>query len=119
MPARTNKKSISTKSKKAVSEVRANYRVPVKRAVTPRQNLILKKCKQALKGYYGERLKRVILYGSKAQITIETISILNGTLPPRVFGLVAEWALAHQNELRDDWQLVQNEAMPNKIDPLE
>jgi len=61
-----------------------------------------------------------VRYGdSKAQITIETISILNGTLPPRVFGLVAEWALAHQDELRDDWQLVQNEAMPNKIDPLE
>ena len=61
-----------------------------------------------------------VRYGdSKAQITIETISILNGTLPPRVFGLVAEWALAHQNELRDDWQPVQNEAMPNKIDPLE
>jgi hypothetical protein len=32
-----------------------------------------------------------VRYGdSKAQITIETISILNGTLPPRVFGLVAE-----------------------------
>jgi hypothetical protein len=61
-----------------------------------------------------------VRYGdSKAQITIETISILNGTLPPRVFGLVAEWALAHQDELREDWQLVQNEAMPNKIDPLE
>jgi len=61
-----------------------------------------------------------VRYGdSKAQIAIETISILNGTLPPRVFGLVAEWALAHQDELREDWQLVQNEAMPNKIDPLE
>jgi hypothetical protein len=61
-----------------------------------------------------------VRYGdSKAQITIEAISILNGTLPPRVFGLVAEWALAHQDELREDWQLVQNEAMPNKIDPLE
>jgi hypothetical protein len=61
-----------------------------------------------------------VRYGdSKAQITIETISILNGTLPPRVFGLVAEWALAHQNELREDWRLIQNEAMPNKIDPLE
>ena len=32
-----------------------------------------------------------VRYGdSKAQITIETISILNGTLPLRVFGLVAE-----------------------------
>ena len=72
--------------------------------------------------YYGDHQPPHfhVRYGdSKAQITIETISILNGTLPPRVFGLVAEWALAHQDELRDDWQLVQNEAMPNKIDPLE
>jgi len=61
-----------------------------------------------------------VRYGdSKAQITIESISILNGTLPPRVFGLIAEWALAHQDELRKDWQLVQNEAIPNKIAPLE
>ena len=72
--------------------------------------------------YYGDHQPPHfhVRYGdSKAQITIETISILNGTLPPRVFGLVAEWALAHQDELRDNWQLVQNEAMPNKIDPLE
>ena len=61
-----------------------------------------------------------VRYGdSKAQVTIESISILNGTLPPRVFGLIAEWALAHQDELREDWQLVQNEALPNKIAPLE
>ena len=55
----------------------------------------------------------------KAQVTIETISILNGTLPPRVFGLVAEWALAHQDELKENWTLVQNESLPNKIAPLE
>ena len=58
---------ISTKSQKAVREVRANYQVTAKRALTPRQNLILKKCKQALKKYYGERLKKVILYGSMAR----------------------------------------------------
>lgn len=61
-----------------------------------------------------------VRYGEwKAQVTIETISILNGTLPPRVFGLVAEWALAHQDELRENWMLVQNESLPNKIAPLE
>lgn len=61
-----------------------------------------------------------VRYGnSKAQVTIEAISILNGILPPRVFGLVAEWALSHQDELRENWELVQNETPPNKIDPLE
>jgi len=27
--------------------------------------------------------------------------------------------MEHQNELREDWKLVQNESLPNKIDPLE
>ena len=55
----------------------------------------------------------------KAQVTIETITILNGTLPPRVFGLVAEWALVHRVELRENWNLIQNESLPKKIAPLE
>jgi uncharacterized protein DUF4160 len=61
-----------------------------------------------------------VRYGDhKAQLTIEAISILNGRLPPRVYGLVAEWAMEHQDELRENWQRVQNETPPNKIDPLE
>ena len=67
MTVRTSKKSISPKSKKAVREVRANYRVPAKRTLNSRQNLILKKCKQELQKYYGERLKKLILYGSMAR----------------------------------------------------
>ncbi|OIO89867.1 MAG: transcriptional regulator [Anaerolineae bacterium CG2_30_58_95] len=57
--------------------------------------------------------------GQKAQVTIEPVSILRGDLPPRVFGLVAEWALAHRAELIENWELSQNETPPNKIDPLE
>ena len=61
-----------------------------------------------------------VRYGNnKAQVTIEAISILNGKLPSRVFGLVAEWAMEHQDELRENWKLVQDETPPNKIDPLE
>jgi hypothetical protein len=61
-----------------------------------------------------------VRYGEhKAQVSIEPIFILRGDLPPRVFGLVAEWALVHQDELREDWKLVQNQTPPNKIDPLE
>lgn len=59
-------------------------------------------------------------YGEhKAQVDIKTISILNGYLPPRVLGLVAEWTMAHQNELLENWKLVQNNTLPNKIAPLE
>ena len=61
-----------------------------------------------------------VRYGDfKAQVSIDSTSILRGNLPPRVFGLVAEWALVHRDELRDNWKLVQNETLPNKIDPLE
>jgi len=61
-----------------------------------------------------------VRYGEyKAQVSIDPISILRGDLPPRVFGLVAEWALVHQDELREDWILVQSQTPPNKIDPLE
>ena len=67
MPARINKKSISPKSKKAVSELRTKYKVVPKRAVTSRQNRIIKKCKEALASYYGNRLQKVILYGSMAR----------------------------------------------------
>ncbi|GAB4396690.1 MAG: DUF4160 domain-containing protein [Anaerolineales bacterium] len=55
----------------------------------------------------------------KAQITIAPITILNGTLPPRVFGLIVEWALLHQAELEKNWNLLQSQSLPNKIAPLE
>ncbi len=57
--------------------------------------------------------------GQKAQVSIDPVSILRGDLQPRVFGLVAEWALAHRAELMEDWILSQNETPPNKIAPLE
>jgi hypothetical protein len=56
---------------------------------------------------------------SMAGCIINSDSILNGNLPPRVFGLVAEWAMQHHDELRENWKLIQAETPPNKIDPLE
>ena len=40
-------------------------------------------------------------------------------LPPRAFGLVAEWGALHQDELRDDWKLAEQRAPLKKIKPLE
>ncbi|MGI0483552.1 DUF4160 domain-containing protein [Geminocystis sp. CENA526] len=56
----------------------------------------------------------------KAIIDIETLSILQGKLSPRIFlGIVIEWALLHQAELRENWQLArQNQPLEN-IEPLE
>lgn len=56
----------------------------------------------------------------KAIIDIEKLSILQGKLlSPRILGLVVEWALLHQLELRQNWELArQNKSLPN-IKPLE
>ena len=42
-------------------------------------------------------------YGdAKAEIEIQTLTVLAGKLPPRVLGLVIEWASQHQEELLMD-----------------
>ncbi|MCJ7435328.1 MAG: nucleotidyltransferase domain-containing protein [Anaerolineales bacterium] len=66
MPTQTGKKNISFKPKKA-GEASTRYKVRVKHAPITRQGLIIKKCKETLKKYYGNRLKSVILYGSTAR----------------------------------------------------
>lgn len=55
----------------------------------------------------------------KALIAIETLTVLRGNLPPRVFGLVIEWAAQHQAELLADWQLARAHAELKKIKGLE
>lgn len=59
-------------------------------------------------------------YGDfKASIEIETLALLEGELPPRVRGLVVEWASQHRQELRDDWELARRQAPLRRIAPLE
>ncbi len=42
-------------------------------------------------------------YGEKmALIDIQNLSLFAGSLPPRVMGLVVEWAILHRQELLDD-----------------
>lgn len=40
----------------------------------------------------------------EAQIDIESLETVGGWLPPRVLGLVREWARIYQPELRSDWE---------------
>ncbi len=41
-----------------------------------------------------------VKYGNhEASIAIETLEVLEGSLPQRVFGLVLEWAFQHRKEL--------------------
>jgi hypothetical protein len=54
----------------------------------------------------------------QAQISIQTFEIIEGKLPPRIFGLVAEWASLHQTELMKDWELMKAGKKLNPIAPL-
>ncbi len=54
----------------------------------------------------------------QAVVSIETLALIGGTLPPRALGLVAEWAALHQEELREAWQRAKNLEPAGRIDPL-
>jgi hypothetical protein len=61
-----------------------------------------------------------VRYGQqKALIAIESLSVLQGKLKPRVLGLVIEWASQHQSELMHNWELARQNAPLNFIAPLE
>lgn len=55
----------------------------------------------------------------KAAISIKDLALLNGKLPPRVFGIVIEWATRHQQELMEDWELAVKLQALKPIKPLE
>ncbi|MBX3329632.1 MAG: DUF4160 domain-containing protein [Nitrospira sp.] len=59
-------------------------------------------------------------YGDhRAEIAIETLSIIAGRLPPRVLGLVMEWAALRRQELMEDWELARRQVELKRIAPLE
>ena len=66
MPSQKGKKTNPSKPKK-VGEVRTKYKVRSKITNPSRQNSVIKKCKETLAKYYGDRLKGVVLYGSMAR----------------------------------------------------
>lgn len=54
----------------------------------------------------------------EAVFSIEQLEILEGKLPPRVCGIVLEWALMHQKELMFNWEELRQEKTAKKIQPL-
>jgi hypothetical protein len=54
----------------------------------------------------------------RARISIKDLSLLEGELPPRVLGLVMEWAGLHKNELLENWTMVKETGKWFKIEPL-
>jgi hypothetical protein len=55
----------------------------------------------------------------EASIEIESLSYLEGKLPRRAYGLVLEWAAAHRQELRENWDLAREGLPLATIEPLE
>ena len=53
-----------------------------------------------------------------AEIKISDLSIIEGKLPPRVLGLVIEWASLHKDEIIENWNRVVKMEKLEKIDPL-
>ena len=57
--------------------------------------------------------------GSKARIALDGLRLLDGRVPPRVHGLVIEWARLHAEELYEDWRLARLRQPLKPIEPLE
>lgn len=60
--------------------------------------------------YYGDQ---------SSKFDIQRLSVIDGNLPPRVIGLVMEWAALHQKDLFEDWRKAQASEPLHKIAPLE
>jgi hypothetical protein len=57
--------------------------------------------------------------GSEAEIAIETLETIDGSLPRRVFALVLEWAVLHREELRGNLNAARCGEPLSRIAPLE
>lgn len=55
----------------------------------------------------------------KAEINIRPLALLAGELPPRVMGLVMEWASLPQEELMANWNLARQRVELKRVAPLE
>ena len=57
--------------------------------------------------------------GQEARFALEPVRLFEGRLPPRVIGLVMEWAALHERELLEDWSLARGKQPLKHIEPLE
>ena len=72
--------------------------------------------------YYGDHPPPHFhaLYGGEvAKIAIDTLQIIDGSIPKRALGLVLDWASVHQTELSEAFARAAALEAPGKIAPLE
>jgi hypothetical protein len=55
----------------------------------------------------------------RAKVDIETLEVMSGELPRRVFSLVVEWAVLHRDELRANWEAARLGEPLRRIKPLD
>ena len=56
--------------------------------------------------------------GEKALVAIDSLTVIEGRLSPRVLGLVTEWAAQHQEELQRNWERARRQDPLEPIEPL-
>ena len=56
--------------------------------------------------------------GEEVVVAIDSLTVLHGHLPPRALGLVVEWAVLRQAELKEAWDLAKRLETPGRIAPL-
>jgi hypothetical protein len=56
--------------------------------------------------------------GESASFSIEDLSVLEGSLPPRAERLVRDWAREHRAELLSNWRRARAGEPPVQIEPL-
>ncbi|MDR1809735.1 MAG: DUF4160 domain-containing protein [Prevotella sp.] len=54
----------------------------------------------------------------RAEILIETLTVKEGKLPPRILGLIIEWAEMHKEELMENWYSLASTGHYKMIKPL-
>lgn len=72
--------------------------------------------------YYDEHPPphfHVSYQGIEATVRIDTLQIAHGRLPVRAFSLVREWAVAHREELHQNWRRAEAGEPVTAIAPLD
>jgi len=59
------------------------------------------------------------IYGDReAVFAVDSLELIEGNLPPRVKGLVIEWASSNHQQLRENWELMAKHQKFKKMKPL-
>ena len=72
--------------------------------------------------YYGDHPPphfHALYAGEVAKIAIETLQVIDGSIPKRALALVLDWTSIHQQELLEAFSRAAALQAPGKIAPLE